>query len=35
MKSFMNKVSGWFRREWFLIVMLVVIAIIVALFELL
>lgn len=35
MKSFMNKMTEWFKREWFLIVMLVVIAIIVALFELL
>jgi hypothetical protein len=35
MKSFMNKLADWFKREWFLIVMLVVIAIIVALFELL
>lgn len=35
MKSFMNKMTEWVKREWFLIVMLVVIAIIVALFELL
>jgi NAD/NADP transhydrogenase beta subunit len=35
MKSFMNKLTNWFKQEWFLVVMLVVIAIIVALFELL
>jgi hypothetical protein len=35
MKSFMNKLADWCKREWFLIIMLVVIAIIVALFELL